>query len=107
MATVSRIDEIIGLFCRIASLLWVSFAKETYNFIDPTSCSHPISENKATKQTHFAMSQTLGWQCAAMCHSVLQCVAVCCSVLQCRVSGTRMALYCSVLQCVAVCCSVM
>jgi len=24
--------EIIGLFCRISSLLWVSFAKETYNF---------------------------------------------------------------------------
>ena len=42
VATVSRIDSIIGLFCRTASLLSVSFAKETCNFIDPTQCSHPI-----------------------------------------------------------------
>jgi len=41
-ATVSRIDKIIGLFCRIASLLYFSFAEETYNLIDPTNCSHPI-----------------------------------------------------------------
>jgi len=33
--TVSRIDKITGLFCRILSLLQGSFAKETYNFIDP------------------------------------------------------------------------
>ena len=37
-----RIDKIIGLFCRIASLLEGSFAKETYNFIDPTNQRHPI-----------------------------------------------------------------
>jgi len=42
VATVSRIDKIIGLFCRISSLLQASFAKETYNFIDPTNQSHPI-----------------------------------------------------------------
>ena len=42
VATVSRIDKIIGLFCRISSLLEGSFAKETYNFIDPTSQSQPI-----------------------------------------------------------------
>jgi len=41
--TVSRIDKITGLFCRIASLLQVSFAKETYNLIDPTNCSHLIA----------------------------------------------------------------
>ena len=40
--TVSRIDKIIGLFCRILSLLEGSFAKETFNFIDPTNQSHPI-----------------------------------------------------------------
>ena len=45
MATVSRIDKILGLFCRISSLLWGSFAKETCNFIDPTNCSHPMYEN--------------------------------------------------------------
>jgi hypothetical protein len=37
VATVSRIDKIIGLFCRIMSLLQGSFAKETYNFIDPAN----------------------------------------------------------------------
>jgi len=42
VATISRIDKIIGLFCRIASLLQVSFAKETYHFIEFTKCSHPI-----------------------------------------------------------------
>ena len=31
----------IGLFGRILSLLQGSFAKETYNFIDPTNQSHP------------------------------------------------------------------
>ena len=43
VAVVSRIDKIIGLFCRIWFLLYVSFAKETYNLIDPTDRSHPIS----------------------------------------------------------------
>jgi len=42
LATVSRIDYIIGLFHRIWCLLQGSFAKETYNFIDPTDRSHPI-----------------------------------------------------------------
>ena len=42
VAMVSRIDKIISLFCRIASLLQGSFAKETCNFIDPTNQSHPI-----------------------------------------------------------------
>ena len=39
---VQNIVSFIGLFCRISSLLQVSFAKETYNFIDPTDRSHPI-----------------------------------------------------------------
>jgi len=32
----------MGIFRRISSLLQVSFAKETYNLIDPTNQSHPI-----------------------------------------------------------------
>jgi len=32
VATVSRIDKVIGLFCRIQSLLWGSFAKKNYSF---------------------------------------------------------------------------
>ena len=42
VATVNRIDKIIGLFCRISSLSKDSFAKET-NFMDPTNRSHPVS----------------------------------------------------------------
>ena len=42
MAIDSRIDQMIGLFCRIMSLLQGSFTKETYIFIDPTNQSHPI-----------------------------------------------------------------
>ena len=42
VATISTIDKIIGLFCRMSSLLQVSSAKDTYNLIDPTNCSHPI-----------------------------------------------------------------
>jgi len=42
VATISRLLKIIGLFCRISSLLQVSFAKETYNFKTPTTCSHPV-----------------------------------------------------------------
>ena len=44
VATISRLLEMICLFCRILSLLWVSFAKETYHFKEPTSGSHPIME---------------------------------------------------------------
>ena len=41
VATISRLLRIIGLFCRISSFLWNSFAKETYNFKEPTNRSHP------------------------------------------------------------------
>jgi len=40
VATISRINKMIGLFCRILALLKGSFAKETCNFIDPTKQSH-------------------------------------------------------------------
>jgi len=42
VASISRLLKIIGLVCRISSLLYGSFAKETYNFKEPTTCSHPI-----------------------------------------------------------------
>ena len=40
---VSRIDQIIGLFCRILALLYGSFAKETCNFVDSTKKKPPHS----------------------------------------------------------------
>jgi len=42
VSTISRLLKIIGLFCRISSLLYGSFAKETCNFKEPTNRSHPI-----------------------------------------------------------------
>jgi len=42
VATIRRLLKIIGVFCRISSLLLGSFAKETCNFKEPTNCSHPI-----------------------------------------------------------------
>ena len=47
---VSRIDKIMGLYCRISSLLQVSFAKETYNFIDLTNRSHPFALDQPLMQ---------------------------------------------------------
>ena len=42
VATISRLLKILGLFCRVYSLLYGSFAKKTYNFKEPTNRSHPI-----------------------------------------------------------------
>jgi len=38
----SRIDKIIGLFCKRAPLKRRCSAKQTYILIDPTDRSHPI-----------------------------------------------------------------
>ena len=43
VATFIRIDKIIGLFCKRALQKRRYTAEETYNFIDPTDHSHPIS----------------------------------------------------------------
>jgi len=42
VASVSRIDKIIGLFCKRALQKRHYSAKETYNLIDSTNRSHPI-----------------------------------------------------------------
>jgi len=47
VASISRLREIINLFCRISSLLWGSCAKKTYNLKEPTNRSHPIFLNSA------------------------------------------------------------
>ena len=46
VATISRLLNIIGPFCRISSLLQGSFAKETYNLKEPTNRSHPITSSQ-------------------------------------------------------------
>jgi len=42
VATISRLFKIIGLFCRISYLSWDSFAKETYDWKEPTNRVPPI-----------------------------------------------------------------
>ena len=42
VATISRLLIIIGLFCKRALLKRLYSTKETYNFKEPTKCSHPI-----------------------------------------------------------------
>ena len=42
VASISRIDKIIGLLCKRALLKRLYSAKETCNLIDPTDRSHPI-----------------------------------------------------------------
>ena len=79
-------NQIIGLFCRISSLSQGSFAKETYNAIDPTDRSHPII--KCNTQSMYkkpdgewvveALEEDVG-----VCLEELQlqvCCSVCCSV---------------------------
>ena len=50
VATINRLLKIIGLFCRIYSLLQGSFAKETYTFKEHTNHSHPIACTHNQKQ---------------------------------------------------------
>jgi len=49
VATISTLLKTIGLFCRISSLLWGPFAKETYSFKEPTNRSHPIAPKRSVK----------------------------------------------------------
>ena len=60
VAMVSRIDKIIGLFCRILSLSYGSFTKETYNFVDFTNHSHPIRKNKRMARTSHVTCEHAG-----------------------------------------------
>ena len=63
VATIGRLLKIAGLFCRIQSLLQGSFAKETYHFKEPTSCSHPIVRTCSRAITHTHILRDCG-----VCH---------------------------------------
>jgi len=45
VATMSMRLKMTSLFCRISSLLYGSFANETYNFKEPTNRCHPITRD--------------------------------------------------------------
>jgi len=78
VATISRLFKIIGLFCRISSLLYGSFAKETCNSKEPSNRSHPIPLLASSRSLSICLRADV---------SVLQCIAVYCSVLQCAASA--------------------
>jgi len=113
----SRLLKIIGLFSTRALEKRRYSAKETYNFKEPTTCSHPIHATVAKTRRHgtpWVVTRRV-LQCVAERCSVLQCVAVRCIALQqsparrhdtstCR--DRQCVAVCSVLQCVAVWCSV-
>ena len=63
-----------GLFCRISSLLWGSFAKETYNFKEPTNRSNPIAEPSLLPSDHLMQGLLVSF-------SVCECLLVSSSVL--------------------------
>ena len=85
------ITRIQGLFFRISSLLQGSFAKETYNLIDPTDRSHPIGlgyvithvkrEGKGEGKREYVCVCVFVNVCVrvrvCMCVSVCKCVLLC------------------------------
>ena len=58
VASISRLLKIIGLLCRIQSLLQGSFAKWTYKFEMPTNRSHPMSVCIYTSSHLFGSQQS-------------------------------------------------
>ena len=73
VATISTLLRIIRLFCRISSLLYGSFTKQTYHFKEPTNCSHPIAYVCGSLVTHVSVCCSG----SSLCCSVS---SVCCSV---------------------------
>ena len=58
----------IGLFCRISSLLQGSFAKETYHFKAPTNRSHPIQQTPIVcNSLHLTATRLIILQHATQC----------------------------------------
>ena len=78
----SRRLKIIRLFYRMLSVLQGSFAKETYNFKEPTNRSHPIvlrnkpSCNELCHEVHAATSQKQFQETTAM-HCVMKQLRLC------------------------------
>ena len=63
VATISRLLKITGLFCRILSLVQGSFAKETYNFKEPTNRSHPVPEWRELSLLLFEIATCMNESC--------------------------------------------
>ena len=64
VATIRRLLKMIGLFCRIQSFLYGSFAKETFIFKEPTNWSHPILSVMGI--THYGNTPWIHWNVSCM-----------------------------------------
>ena len=64
VALISRMDKILGLFCKRALYKRRYSAKETYNFINPTDRSHPIMYRNPT------IGNTLFGRMDGSCHTL-------------------------------------
>jgi len=74
VASVSRINKIIGLFCKRALQKRRYSAKETYDFIDPTDRSHPICVLHICDMTHYICVSHV---CVHVCRDVCMCDVTC------------------------------
>jgi len=100
LATISRLLKIVGLFCRISSLLQGS----VFQKMCMLSCIG-IAWRKVCSELQGGVLQCAAARCSVFrMASARRCVAVCCNVLQ-WIKCSEMQEQGSVLQCVAVCCS--
>jgi len=102
VATVSRIDKIIGLFCKRALQKRRYSAKDTYILIDPTDRSHPIlkecvnvnnGDNESVEFLHRP-----GGEIFSAC--VCVCVCVCVSVFMCVCARVCVCVFMCICECV-------
>jgi len=129
VATDSRIDNILGLFGRILSVLQGSFVKHTCNLIDPTNRSHTmVMVSAVTVSSEWTSHYISNWLKSKLplshrVPSYADCMrfenrsskhwtTVCAQLSRFRtsslvVSMTCGAVWCSVLQCGAMWCSVL
>ena len=76
VATISRLLKIIGLFCKRALLKRLYSAKETYDFKEPTNCSHPICGTRRKKERE-RLARLWLWQSCGRPATVKETISSC------------------------------
>jgi len=97
VATVGRIDKIVGLFCKRDLLKRQYSAKETYDLIDPTDRSHPVCiSQSACIWTHFVYRANLSLKARASCKDDVWCICLMVCLMHSSLQHT--ATHCNTLQ---------
>jgi len=97
VATISRLLKIAGLFCRISSLLWGSFAIETYNFKEPTNRSHSMSSLSYPISNFFSVCVHVYIHSCVhirMCVYIRMCTYSCVHIIMCAHMYTHYCVLC-------------